>query len=166
MYSVNYCFIFSRFFTYYLHMYFTFKNKAIFPFSFYRNEYWGSWEIKRLCFTEKAQSFKVERHVYILEWCPPSLPWPTKKIINIFGVWQVKDEIGEIRWLKTSNDGNPIADGNKQPDTQGSGLEKEESCFFLLLRQQIYIGLTITRFRKSLAYFNCVQLFFYFFLQF
>ena len=88
----------------------------------------------------------------------PSPDPPKKKITSSFGVWQVKDKIGEIRWLKTSNYG--------QTTWYPRVWFTRRKLFFLLLRQQIYIGLTITRFRKSLAYFNCVQLFFYFFLKF
>lgn len=105
---------------------------------------------------ERAQSFKVERHIYIPEWYPT--PPPQKKITSIFGVWQVGDDIGVIRWLKASNDGQP-------PLYPRVWVTRGKLCF-LLLRQQIYVWLTILRFRKSLVYFNCVQLFIYFFLQF
>lgn len=106
---------------------------------------------------ERAHYFKVEWHVYIPDWCPP-FPHLTSQKKN-FSIWQVKDEIGVISWLNTCS-----VDG-QTPWYPRVWFTRGKLCF-LLLRQQIYTGLTIIRFRKSLVYFNCVQLFFYFFLQF
>lgn len=104
---------------------------------------------------ERAQSFKVESHIISLSGI---LLLPPQKSNKHFwclasGRWYWCDQM-----IEGVNDGQP-------PLYPRFWVTRGKLCF-LLLRQQIYVWLTILRFRKSLVYFNCVQLFIYFFLQF
>lgn len=105
----------------------------------------------------KKQRLLRWRNIYNPKW---SSPPPTKKTTRIFGVWQVGGEVGVIKWLKTSNDA-------WTPWYPKVCVARGKLHGFLLLRQQIYTGLTMLRFRKSLVYVNYVQLliFSYFFVQ-